>query len=156
MMFAGEFLDRLEQDLVPADYRRRLTQNVADDWRVFRKGPYLFAAVPYSSVPAEDYRNTFVKRRIREIVFALPFLAEKGLFLLYYGPAENWRPHQASHRVDKTGLRPVIMQSIQFVDPQSGETVNSRTAWGPIKFGFCSQVIEKIERICDEISSRHQ
>lgn len=153
-MSADEFLDRLEAELLPGDYRRRLTRNVPVDWRVYRKGPYLFAAVPYSSVPAEDYGNSFVKRRIREIVFAIPFLAEKGLFLLYYGPAENWAPHQASHRVDQTALRPVIMQSIQFVDPQSGQTFNSRTAWGPIKFGFCGKVIEKIERLCDEFSSR--
>jgi len=148
-----EFLDRIEQLLLPADYRRKLTRHVPEDWRVYRKGSYLFAAVPYASVPEGDYGNLFVKRRIREIVLAIPFLAEKGLFLMYYGPAKAWRPHHADHRVDRTGLRPVIMQSIQFVDPESGETINSRTAWGPIKFGFCGKVIEKIERLCDEVSS---
>ena len=150
-MQSSEFLDRLESLLVPHDYRKRIVRDVPDAWRVYRKGAYLLAAVPYSEVPEGDYSNTYVKNEIKKIVFALPLVAEKGLFLLHYGPATAWDAHKQLHKVDKTALRPVIMQSIHYVDPESGTNYNSRTAWGPIKFGFCGKVIEKIENVCAEI-----
>ena len=147
-----DFLNGIEAALVPSDYKKKLTENIPNGWRAFRKGSYLFAAVPYSSVPPGDYGNAYVKAEIRKLVFALPVIAEKGLFLLYYGPAGGWKPHQERHRVDKTALRPIILQSIHYVDPETGANYNSRTAWGPIKFGFCSTVIEKIERSCQELT----
>lgn len=153
-MEQSEFLDRLEALLVPHDYARRITKNVAPAWRVFSKGPYLFAAVPYREVPEGDFDNAFVKSEIRKAIFALPLIAEKGLFLLYYGPSTDWQPNKELHKVDRTGLRPIIMQSIHYIDSKSGANFNSRTAWGPIKFGFCGRVIEKIEGLCDETQVR--
>ena len=150
-MESAEFLDRLESLLVPNEYRKRITRNVPQTWRFYRKGAYIFAAVPYSEVPPADYGNTYVKRVVKSIVFALPVVAEKGLFLLHYGAAADWEPHKEKHRVDKTALRPIILQSIHYVDPASGANCNSRTAWGPIKFGFCGQVIQKIERLCTQL-----
>ena len=150
-MQSSEFLDRLESLLVPHDYRKRITKNVPDTWRLYRKGAYIFSAVPYSAVPEGDYGNKYVKNEIKKIVFALPVVAEKGLFLLHYGVAAEWEPHKEHHMVDKTALRPIIMQSIQYVDPETGANYNSRTAWGPIKFGFCGKVIEKIEQLCAEL-----
>jgi len=146
-----DFLDRLDALLVPLEYRRRITKGVSDQWRVYRKGAYLFVAVPYSEVPSSDYENGYVKSEIRKIVFAVPLVAEKGLFLLHYGPEARWTAHKERHKVDKTALRPIIMQSIHFVDPESGANYNSRTAWGPIKFGFCTGVIDRIERFCGEL-----
>jgi hypothetical protein len=146
------FLDQIDALLVPNDYRKKIIQNVPDGWRFYRNGAYVFAAVPYSSVPAGDYSNAYVKREIRKFVFAFPFFAEKGLFLLYYGPVGDWGPHRELHKVDRLGLRPIIMQSIHYVDPETGDNYNSRTAWGPIKFGFCSTVIDKIERFCAELA----
>ena len=149
-MEQSEFLDRLESRLVPHDYRKRITKDVPDAWRVYRKGSYLFAAVPYSEVPDGDFGNTYVKSEVRKIVFALPVIAEKGLFLLHYGPSAEWHANKELHKVDKTALRPIIMQSIHYADPESGESYNSRTAWGPIKFGFCGTVIEKVEQLLAE------
>jgi hypothetical protein len=152
-MQSAEFLDRLETRLVPHDYRKRLTKDVREGWRVYRKGAYLFAAVPYSEIPEADYGNSYVKGEIRKLVLALPVIAEKGLFLLYYGASAAWESHKELHRVDKTALRPVIMQSIHYVDPETGANYNTRTAWGPVKFGFCGQVIEKIEQLCSEAAA---
>lgn len=147
-----DFLDRLETRLVPHDYRKRVTKNLREGWRVYRNGAYLFAAVPYSEIPEGDYGNTYVKSEIRKLVFTLPIIAEKGLFLLYYGASVGWELHKDRHKVDKTALlRSVIMQSIHYVDTESGANYNIRTAWGPIKFGFCDQVIEKIEKLCAEV-----
>lgn len=149
-MEPSEFLDRLESRLVPHDYHKRITKGVPDAWRLFRKGSYLFAAVPYSEVPDGDFCNSYVKSEVRKIVWALPVIAEKGLFLLHYGPSGEWQANKELHKVDKTALRPIIMQSIHYVDPNSGANYNSRTAWGPIKFGFCGNVIEKIEQLLAE------
>ncbi|TVP96887.1 MAG: hypothetical protein EA381_16420 [Planctomycetaceae bacterium] len=148
-----EFLDRLDSLLVPHDYRKRITKNVPDTWRFYRKGAYIFAAVPYAEVPQGDHGNSYVKTKVRQIVFSLPLIAEKGLFLLHYGPTAEWEPHKAKHKVDKTALRPIIMQAIHFVDPESGANYNSQTAWGPIKFGFCTKVIKKIEGICNNLQT---
>ena len=146
---SSDFLNRLEAALVPSDYRKKIVENVPAGWRFYRKGAYLFAAVPYASVPRRDYGNAYVKSEIRKLVFALPFIAEKGLFLLYHGAVAEWEPHREKHKVDKTALRPIILQSIHYVDPETGDHYNSRTAWGPIQFGFCGTVIEKIERLCE-------
>jgi|GEM_PF-6556535 len=151
-MDSSNFLNRIEALLVPSDYSKKIIENVPDGWRFYRKGAYIFAAVPYATVPKGDYSNTYVKTEIRKLIFAFPFFAEKGLFLLYYGSVGDWKPHRELHKVDKTALRPVIMQSIHYVDPETGDNFNSRTAWGPIKFGFCGKVIEKIERFCGELA----
>ena len=153
-MHSDEFLDQLDSLLVPSEYRTKITKNVPSAWRFYRKGAYIFAAVPYSELPQRDYGNAYVKAEIRKIVFAFPMIAEKGLFLLHYGPSADWDSHKQHHRVDKTALRPIIMQSIHYVDPETGANDNSRTAWGPIKFGFCSEVITKIESFCGEIAGQ--
>jgi len=150
-MKTHEFLDRVEAALVPHHYRKRLTKNVPESWRFYRKGAYVFAAVPYSEIPEGDYGNAYVKGGVKKIVFTLPVLAEKGLFLLLHGPVSDWEPHKEHHRVDKTALRPVIMQSIHYVDAETGSSFNSRTAWGPVKFGFCGRVIEDIELLCAQL-----
>ena len=111
-MLSGEFLDQLDSLLVPSEYRARITKRVPSAWRFYRKGAYIFAAVPYSELPQRDYSNAYVKAEIKKIVFAFPIFAEKGLFLLYYGPSSDWDSHKQHHRVDKTALRPIIMQSI--------------------------------------------
>ena len=152
MPSSSDFLNRLDSLLVPSEYKKRITAKVPSNWRFYRKGAYIFAAVPYSEVPKGDYDNVYVKTEIRKIVFALPVIAEKGLFLLHYGPVAEWDAHKDHHKVDKTALRPIIMQSIHYVDPESGINCNSRTAWGPIKFGFCGNVIEKVERLCEEFA----
>ena len=90
------------------------------------------------------------KTEMRKAVLAVPVISEKGLFLLYHGPSSEWQANKELHKVDKTALRPIIMQSIHYVDFCSGANYNSRTAWGPIKFGFCGKVIEEIEQLCAE------
>lgn len=151
-MKPGEFLDRIESLLVPSQYTTKLVAAVPDGWRVYRKGAYMFAAVPYSDVPAGDYGNAHVKSALGKMVFAFPFFAEKGLFLLHHGPQDSWKKHAAQHRVDRTALRPIITQSIHFVDTETGVNVNSRTQWGPVKFGFCGGVIDLVETACNDIT----
>ena len=73
---------------------------------------------------------------------------------MLHGPEATWDAHAAHHKVDKTALRPIIMQSIHYVDTETGANDNSRTAWGPIKFGFCGKVIAKIEGLCERIADQ--
>lgn len=54
-------------------------------------------------------------------------------------------------KVDKTALRPIILQNINFIDPACGESFNIRTSWGSLKFGFSGKVIEAIEFIGEQI-----
>ena len=146
------FLDLLEGLLVPSEYGEKIVEAVPKGWRFYRKGAYIFAAVPYDEPSVGDYKNSYVKTAIRKIVFAMPLFAEKGLFLLHYGPEEAWGKHASLHQVDKTALRPIIMQSSHFVDAETGANLNSRTSWGPVKFGFSSGVIAKVESACSQIS----
>lgn len=81
-------------------------------------------------------------------MLCLPLILEKGLFLVYYGSSDSWKNEVPKFKVDKTGLHLVILQSIHFVDPETGDNINKRTSWGPIKFGFCGKVIEDIENLC--------
>ncbi len=138
-------LDELKNLLLPSEYRKQLDKNVPEAWLVLRKGAYLFAAVPFTEAPNEDYGSIYVKDKIRKIVTAWPIIAEKGLFLLYYGNVGEWNDHKDKFKVDKTALRPVILQSVHFLDPETGDNYNIRTNWGPVKFGFCDGVIGRIE-----------
>jgi hypothetical protein len=138
-------LDELKALLLPSEYRKQLDTNVPESWLVLRKGAYLFAAVPFAEVPNEDYASTYVKDKIKRMVTAWPIIAEKGLFLLYYGNVGEWNHHKDKFKVDKTALRPVILQSVHFLDPDTGDNYNIRTNWGPVKFGFCGGVIGRIE-----------
>ena len=138
-------LDELKDLLLPSEYKKQLDKNVPEGWLVLRKGAYLFAAVPFSEIPNDDYDSIYVKNKIRKMVTAWPFFAEKGLFLLYYGNINDWNSHKEKFKVDKTALKPVILQSVHFLDPKTGNNYNTRTNWGPIKFGFCGGVVGRIE-----------
>jgi hypothetical protein len=150
-METSAFLDRLDALLVPSEYRTKVGGDLPPGWRLYRKGAYLFAAVPYTGVPKGDYANARVKAEVRRRVLALPLVAEKGLFLLYYGAAADWGPHRERHRVDATALRPVITQAVHFVDPLTGDHFSRRSAWGPVRFGFAGPVVGKVERLCETL-----
>lgn len=139
------FLSKLKSLLLPRHYTRDLSAKVSADQLLLKKGSYVFLAIPFSQVPQGDYRSATAKGIVRVNMLAWPVIAEKGLFLLYYGPQTEWAEHTAKFRVDKTALRPVILQSIHFLDPSTGACVNSRTHWGPIPFGFCGGVIKDLE-----------
>lgn len=97
----------------------------------------------------DDYDSKVARGVVKKAVFAFPIISEKGLFLVYYGKREVWSAVAHKFKVDMTGLRPVILQSIHFVDSETGDNVNSQTRWGPVRFGFCDKVIETIELICN-------
>ena len=137
------FLQELKELLMPSEYKKQLQQNVPERWLVLKKGAYIFAAVPFTD--SSDFGSKQVKKQIRNITIAWPIVAEKGLFLLYYGDKSKWEACKDNFKVDKTALRPVILQSVHFLDPKTGENYNTRTNWGPIKFGFCGGVIQKIQ-----------
>jgi len=140
-----DFKKELMIQLMPSKYKSVLEKGVPASWLVLKKGAYAFACVPFSEVPADDYRNGYVKSILKKALKAFPVILEKGVFILYYGPGNNWENISSDFKVDKTGLRPVIVQAVHFFDPETGENVNSRTSWGPVKFGFCGPTIEKIE-----------
>ncbi len=106
---------------------------------------------PFGAVPENDFGSQTAKRKLRSVMTCMPVLLEKGLFLIYYGSRDRWCETWSRFTVDKTALRPVILQSIHFIDPDTGENVNSRTHWGPLKFGFCGNLIQDIESLAQRI-----
>jgi hypothetical protein len=143
------FLSKLRSAMFPSHYQNDLSEKVGNGCLLLSKfGGYVFLAMPYSTIPKNDYRSAYAKKVVRSAMLCLPVILEKGLFLVYYGPTDLWKNEVPKFTVDKTGLRPVILQSIHFVDPETGDNINKRTSWGPIKFGFCGKVIEEIESLC--------
>jgi len=147
-METRQFLEELETLLVPTEYTQVLKKNVPDGCLFLKKGAYVFLAMPFDHVPDNDFTSNMARSIVRTVTFSFPIIAEKGLFLLYFGAQSKWEKGTRNFRVDKTGLRPVILQSIHFVDPATGFNINSRTHWGPIRFGFCRGVIGRIEEFC--------
>ena len=150
-MEAQNFLVELEAILVPTEYKQALKKNVPDGCLFLKKGSYVFLAMPFDRVPDADFTSDLARAVVRSVTFSFPIIAEKGLFLLYFGARSKWEGTTKDFRVDKTGLKPVILQSIHFVDPVTGFNMNSRTHWGPIKFGFCKGVIGRIEEFCARV-----
>ncbi len=148
-MNADKFIDKLKLEMVPAHYSKDFSERVGLGRLLFRKGAYLFLALPFEEVPCDDYNSDMARGVVKKAVFSFPIIAEKSLFLVYYGKREVWSEVAHKFKVDMTGLRSVILQSIHFVDSETGDNVNSQTGWGPIKFGLCGKVIETIELMCN-------
>ena len=145
------FLNELQKALIPSEYKSCLNKKVPEDHVLFKKGLYVFLGMPFDSVPKDDFNSYHARKMTRGAVFCLPMIASKGLFLLYYGKKKLWESTYDKYVVDTTGFHSVILQSIHFVDPEDGYNVNTRTQWGPVKFGFCSGVINRIGMICDKV-----
>jgi len=118
---------------------------------LLRDGNYLFYCVSAANIDYSDLNNKAIKRAVRDKVFALPFLLERGLFVHGCGARSRWKDGSKNLEVDKTALRPIILQNINFIDPACGESFNIRTSWGSLKFGFSGKVIEAIEVIGEQI-----
>jgi hypothetical protein len=146
-IMASLILERLRDEILPKHYRQNLQHKVDSDCLLFKKGSYVALAMPFSRVPEGDYGNDYAKGIVRGALTCIPFFFEKGLFLIYYGDKQKWGQCWTRFEVDVTGLRPVILQSIHFIDPQTGENENTRTQWGPIKFGFCGKLIADLEEL---------
>lgn len=145
-------ISTLRDRILPGHYRTNLTHLVDGDCLLFKQGAYVFLAMPFSRVPSGDYGSNHAKTLIRKLLTCIPVIAEKGLFLLYYGPGTDWQAEAPRFTVDKTACRPVILQAVHFIDPETGVSTNSRTHWGPIKFGFCGRLIDQIELLGNEIN----
>jgi hypothetical protein len=150
-MTPEDFRNELVEQLVPFKYRHVITKGVPESWLVLKKGSYALACIPYAEIPADDYRNIHAKSVLRKALRAFPILMEKGVFLLYYGDATSWNVHCENFKVDKTAMRPIIVQAVHFFDIDTGENTCTRTSWGPIKFGFCGPTIERIKEIGNKI-----
>ncbi len=146
-IMALSILESLRGEILPRHYRQNLQHKVDNDCLLFKKGSYVALAMPFSRVPKGDYGNVYAKGIVRSALTCIPFFFEKGLFLIYYGDKQEWRDCWMRFEVDMTALRPVILQSIHFIDPQTGENENTRTQWGPIKFGFCGKLIDDLEKL---------
>lgn len=150
---SSALLTQLRDQILPDHYKRDLGHLVDDDCLLFRKGAYVFLAMPFSKVPSSDYGSKYAKSVIRKSLTCIPLILEKGLFLVYYGQQKDWQDEAPRFTIDKTALRPVILQAIHFIDPETGMNTNSRTHWGPIKFGFCGKLIDQIELLGEDIQS---
>lgn len=153
-MTPEEFRDELTEQLVPFKYKQIVQRDVPESWLVLKKGSYALACIPYIEIPPDDYRNTHAKGVLRKALHAFPIFMEKGVLLLYHGDAQSWRVHCENFRVDKTGMRPIIVQAVCFFDITTGENTNTRTSWGPVKFGFCGPTIERIQEIGNKIAGQ--
>ena len=118
-----------------------------------RDGNYVFYCLPAANIDYSDLTNKAIKRAVRDKVFCLPFLIERGLFVHAYGAQDQWQEGAKNLKVDKIALKPVILQNINFIDPSSGESFNNRTSWGKLKFGFCGKVIEALDALAGEIGN---
>jgi hypothetical protein len=143
------FLSKLKSTMLSHHYRSDLSEKVGNGCLLLSKPvDYVFLAMPYSTIPKNDYRSSYARKVVRNAMLCIPLILEKGLFLVYYGSSDLWKNEVPKFKVDKTGLHIIILQSIHFVDPETGDNINKRTSWGPIKFGFCGEVIKEIERLC--------
>ncbi len=142
------FLTRLRSAMLPSHYQKDLSEKLGNGCLLLSKPLYVFLAMPYSAVPTNDYGGAYAKQLVRGAMLCLPVILEKGLFLVYYGSSDAWKNEVPKFNVDKTGLHIVILQSIHFIDPETGDNTNVRTSWGPLKVGFCGRVIEDIENLC--------
>ena len=150
-MTLEEFRNELIEQLIPFKYKKIVQKGIPESWLVLKKGSYALACIPYVEIPADDYGNTHAKGILRKALHAFPIFMEKGVFLLYHGDAPSWRVHCENFRVDKTAMRPIIVQAVHFFDINTGENTNTRTSWGPVKFGFCGPTIERIREIGNKI-----
>lgn len=148
---SDSLLSILRDQILPKHYSKDISHLVEDDCLLFKKGTYVFLAMPFTSVPPNDYGSEVAKAVVRSALTCIPVFLEKGLFLVYYGPCESWQNDAPQFTVDNTALRPVILQAIHFIDPATGINSNSRTHWGPVKFGFCGQLIDDIEALGESI-----
>jgi hypothetical protein len=148
---SNPLLAMLRDQILPRHYSQDLSHLVDADCLLFKKGAYVFLAIPFSNIPPGDYGSAYAKTVIRNAVTCIPVIFEKGLFLVYYGPFASWQNEAPQFTVDKTALRPVILQAIHFIDPDTGINSNSRTHWGPVKFGFCGPLIDDIELLAESI-----
>ena len=152
-MTPEDFRNELIEQLIPFKYKSILTKGIPESWLVLKKGSYALACIPYAEISADDYTNMHAKKILRTALRAFPIFMEKGVFLLYYGDAKSWNGYCEHFKVDKTAMRPIIVQAVHFFDTESGENTCTRTSWGPIKFGFCGPTIERIKEIGNRIKS---
>lgn len=96
-----------------------------------RAGQYLFLGMPVGEMDLDDRKNREIKKLVRSKVTAIPVLLERGLFVHAWGPEATWKEKAKGIGVDRTALRPVIVQNVNFFDPESGASFNNRTSWGP-------------------------
>lgn len=144
-MTNSDLLTKLQKTVLPRHYRDDLSTKLEEGYLLFRKGAYVSLVMPFSDVKNGDFGSRKAKSIIRSKMNCIPVIMEKGLFLIYYGDEGKWAGIAHEFTVDKTGLRPVILQSVHFIDPKTGANINSRTHWGPLRFGFCRKLIEDIE-----------
>lgn len=146
-----ELLKELQHNILKRHYRADLSHKLEPGYLLFKKSSYVSLVMPFADVPDGDFGSKAAKTIIRSHTTCIPFMLEKGLFLIYYGDVEKWERVASKFRVDKTALRPVILQSVHFFDPQTGSDGNSRTHWGPLKFGFCGKLIDEMEELARSI-----
>ena len=150
-MTPENFKKELIDQLIPSKYKKIVTKGIPESWLVLKKGSYVFACLPFSEIEPDDFGNSHVKSKLRKSLHAFPVIFEKGAFILYYGDKSSWSDSYQKFKVDKIALRPIIVQAVHFFDVNTGENINSRTSWGPVKFGFCGPTIDNIESLGNSI-----
>ncbi len=139
--------NELINQLIPSKYKKVVKKDIPESWLLLQKGSYFFVCFPFSEIDPSDYGNSYVKKTIEKRMKAKTFFSEKGVFILYYGPISDWIGCYQKFQVDRTALRPVIVQSVHFLDLEIGINFNKRNSWGPLKFGSSGSTIKKIEKL---------
>ncbi len=142
-MTGEDYRQHIRAQLFPEMYPKMVFEDGSGF--LLRDGHYLFLCQPLHDMDLSDLRIRKIKKRVAKEVHAFPMLNAFGLFVHAYGPETGWREPSQHIKVDKTGLHSIILQNINFLDPESGAFYNNRTSWGPLQFGFCGKVVERLE-----------
>ncbi len=70
-----------------------------------------------------------VRKEIQTLTGALWCRRGVGAYVVLYGKKQLWQSQQVRTLLDSTGLHAVVIQSIHFIDLESGETTLSNTTY---------------------------
>ena len=128
-------------------YSSEVSQDKPNDIDVIMPGGrYVFACRQVMG-PLDRAGLRNMRGDARRLARSIWFLRGAGLYLLVCGAKTHWRDATQWARADRTGLHNIILQAIHFVDPETGATHLSQSAWGPFKFGRTNRVAEAVAAV---------
>lgn len=110
-------------------------------------GRYALAVIPWADGLDGPAQLLAARDGVRRALRAWFPFRQVGVYLIFLGPEDAWRPDAAIFRADRTGLHHVIVQGVHLVDPETGARQFDQSAWGKLKFGGLQGVAELIETI---------
>ena len=145
------FCERLKTRLYPRVYRREARKPDSCCLLLVQRhllvSRYALAVYEWESAHDGPTQLRVVRREVAKALWAVPVLAEVGLYLIFCGPHQEWVTQVTSMPADKTGLHRIIVQAVHCLDLQTGEQALNQSAWGPIRFGGVDSVAAVIDAI---------